>query len=100
MDSKKTKTHKEVFFSALISITGLVGCLTVIILLGAVFGGIWLDRFFGTEHTYTFILVLVSIPVSVIAMVFAARALIRRIQPELDDLKKENPAEENRDRGS
>jgi F0F1-type ATP synthase assembly protein I len=99
-EKSTTKTRKELFNTALISITGSVGCLTVGILLGAVFGGMWLDEHFGTTPTWTLILVLASIPLSVIAMVFVARVIIKRIQPEMEKDQKKKPAEENLSSGS
>lgn len=98
-DKQTPKSRKELFNTALISITGSVGCLTVIILLGAVFGGMWLDEHFGTKPTWTIILLLVSIPASVIAMVFAARVIIKRIQLDMEKHQNNNPSEENRQSG-
>ncbi len=41
-----------------------VGCLTLVIVLGAVFGGLWLDRVFDTKPLITILLVLGSVPIS------------------------------------
>jgi ABC-type dipeptide/oligopeptide/nickel transport system permease component len=100
IENPKPRTRKELFNLVLISITGSVGCITVAILLGAVFAGMWLDNHFGTKSTYTIMLLLVSIPVSVVVMVFATRAVIKKIQPDLDALNKKNPVKENRPSGS
>jgi hypothetical protein len=86
--------------TALISVTGSVGCLTVVIILGFILGGMWLDGHYGTKPTWTLILALVSIPVSVIAMIVVVRAIIKRIQPELEKGQKAHPSEENRSSGS
>lgn len=99
-DKSKPKSRKELFNTALITITGSVGCLTVVILLGAVFGGMWLDGHFGTKPTWTIILLLISIPVSVIAMVFVARAIIKHIQLDMDKHQENQPSEEIKSRGS
>jgi F0F1-type ATP synthase assembly protein I len=77
-----------------------VGCLTVVIILGAILGGIWLDNHFGTKPTWTLTLALISIPVSVLAMVLVVRMIIRHIQPDLDKDRKQQPSEENLTRGS
>jgi F0F1-type ATP synthase assembly protein I len=77
-----------------------VGCLTVVIILGAILGGIWLDNHFGTKPTWTLTLALISIPVSVLAMVFVVRVIIKHIQPDLDKDRKKQPSEENLTRGS
>lgn len=86
--------------TALISVTGSVGCLTVVIILGAILGGIWLDGHYGTKPTWTLTLALLSIPVSVVAMILVVRAIIKRIQPELEKDQKKQSSEENRSSGS
>jgi F0F1-type ATP synthase assembly protein I len=86
--------------TALISVTGSVGCLTVVIILGAILGGMWLDGHYGTKPTWTLTLALLSIPVSVVAMILVVRAIIKRIQPELEKDQKKQSSEENRSSGS
>jgi F0F1-type ATP synthase assembly protein I len=61
-------------------VAGQVGCATLIIVIGAILGGLWLDSHFGTKPTFTIALLVLSIPVSVIAMLFLARAAIGRIK--------------------
>jgi F0F1-type ATP synthase assembly protein I len=99
-DKPTSDSRKELFRTALISTAGSVGCLTVVIILGAVLGGIWLDNHFGTKPTWTITLALGSIPVSLLVMIFAVRGIIKRIQPELDKGQKKQPSEENLSRGS
>lgn len=99
-DKSTPKSRNELFKTALISVTGSVGCLTVLIILGAVLGGMWLDDHFGTKPTWTLTLALISIPLSVLVMVIVVRAIIKRIQPELDKDRKKQPSEENLSRGS
>ena len=86
--------------TALISVTGSVGCLTVVIILGAILGGMWLDGHYGTKPTWTLTLALLSIPVSVVAMILTVRTIIKRIQPELEKDQKKQSSEENRSSGS
>jgi hypothetical protein len=86
--------------TALISVTGSVGCLTVVIILGAILGGMWLDGHYGTKPTWTLTLALLSIPVSLVAMLVAVRAIIKRIQPELVNDQKKQSSEEDRSSGS
>ena len=93
-------SRKELFKTALISTAGSVGCFTVVIILGAILGGIWLDNHFGTKPTWTLTLALASIPLSVLVMVFIVRAIVKRIQPELEKESKKQPSEENLTRGS
>jgi len=57
-------------------IGGEVGCLTLIIVLLAVFGGLWLDRLFGTKPVITLTLVLASAPLSLALTFWLAKRSI------------------------
>jgi len=98
-DKSKPKSRNELFRTALISVTGSVGCLTVLIILGAVLGGMWLDNHFGTKPTWTITLALISIPLSVLVMVITVRVIIKRIQPDMEKDENTKPSEENRQSG-
>ena len=67
----------------LAGIAGQVGCLTLIIVLGAVLGGLWLDANFQTRPLFTFILLIASIPISLVAMFFVVRLATSKIKPNL-----------------
>ncbi len=64
----------------LASVAAQVGCLTLVIVLGAVFGGLWLDSRMGTKPWFTIGLVVASIPVSLGAMFFLVRLAISKIK--------------------
>ena len=64
----------------LAGIVAQVGCLTLVIVLGAVFLGLWLDGMFHTRPWFTIGLVIVSIPVSVVVMVVVARLGVSKIK--------------------
>jgi F0F1-type ATP synthase assembly protein I len=91
MDSPDTNKHnRKQYFSnlALAAAAGQVGCLTLIIVVGAVLIGLWLDSTFDTKPVLTLIFVIGSVPVSVIAMFITARAAARRLkmqQPKRED---------------
>ena len=76
-------TQQRLFRYTLIGIIGQVGCLTILIILGAVFAGLWLDRYFQTNRLITFVLVIASIPVSLLVMFFVVRAGLARLKPRL-----------------
>jgi hypothetical protein len=46
----------------LIVMIGQVGCLTLVIILASVFGGLWLDNTFGTKPVFTLALLFAGIP--------------------------------------
>ena len=64
-----------------LTVGGEVGCLTLIIVLAAVFGGLWLDNFLGTKPMITIILVLASAPLSLVLTFWIAMRAVRNIQP-------------------
>ena len=75
-DSKR----KNILSTLLIVLIGQVGCLTLVIILASVFGGLWLDKTFGTKPLFTLILLLAGIPLSVILMLVVARKTLARLK--------------------
>jgi hypothetical protein len=59
-------------------IGGEVGCITLVIVLLAVFGGLWLDNLLGTKPLFTVGLVLASAPVSLALTFWIARREINK----------------------
>jgi len=68
----------------LIVMVGQVGCLTLVIILLSVFGGLWLDNTFGTKPLFTLILLLAGIPLSVILMLSVARRTLARLKSQAE----------------
>jgi hypothetical protein len=56
---------RNILNTLLIVMIGQVGCLTLVIILASVFGGLWLDNTFGTKPVFTLALLFAGIPVSV-----------------------------------
>lgn len=74
--SSETNPWMAVFNIKALTVGGEVGCVTLIIVLVAVFGGIWLDRVFGTKPLFTIAFVLLSAPLSLaLTFVIAKRAV-------------------------
>jgi F0F1-type ATP synthase assembly protein I len=74
----------------LVVMIGQVGCLTLVIILASVFGGLWLDNTFGTKPVFTLVLLFAGIPVSVFVMLFVARKTLARLKEQAD---KEKPTD-------
>jgi len=73
--------RSQIFWNMTLAVAaGQVGCLTLIIILGAVFLGLWLDNRFDTKPIITFILLIGSIPVSLIAMLIVVKAAVSKIK--------------------
>jgi F0F1-type ATP synthase assembly protein I len=66
----------------IVGVLSQVGLLTVGIILAAVVGGMFLDSRLGTKPWFTVGLIIASVPVSLVAMVFVARAMAKKIRPE------------------
>ena len=86
------------FDSKVITVGGEVGCITLVIVIAAVFGGIWLDRVLGTRPLFTVGLVLLSAPLALVLTFWVARRATRDLQPppvtEQDNMEKEENFDE------
>ena len=86
---------QQVINLTLAGVAGAAGCLTLIIVVAAVLGGLWLDARFETRPTMTIVLVLVSIPISIAAMLILVRLATSKIKTNLDAAKKQGHSEED-----
>ena len=75
---------RSILNTLLIVMIGQVGCLTLIIILASVFGGLWLDKTFGTKPVFTLALLFAGIPVSVLVMLVVARRTLARLKDETE----------------
>ncbi len=78
--------RKNILNTVLIVMVGQVGCLTLLIILAAVFGGMWLDQRFDTKPYITITLLLAGVPLSIFSMLFFARRAISKIKSNTGDL--------------
>lgn len=63
-----------VFNLTLAAVAGQVGCLTLLIVVGALFGGLWLDSHFATKPAFTIGMMVLSVPVTLILMFWIVRS--------------------------
>jgi len=77
---KKPVSYASVGTQAL-TVGGEVGCLTLFIVLVSVFGGLWLDRIFGTKPLITVFLVVASAPVSLALTIWIAKRAVGNPTP-------------------
>ena len=76
------KNRRQYAFNlTIIGIFGQVGFLTLFIILIALFGGLWLDKTFDTKPMFTVILMVVSVPVSLVLMYKVVTWATGRINP-------------------
>ncbi len=75
---------RSILTTLLIVMIGQVGCLTLVIILASVFGGLWLDNTFGTKPVFTLALLFAGIPISVLVMLVVARKTLARLKDKAD----------------
>lgn len=75
---------KGILNTLLVVMIGQVGCLTLVIILASVFGGLWLDKTFGTKPVFTLVLLFAGIPVSVFVMLVVARRTLARLKDKAE----------------
>lgn len=78
---------RSILNSLLIVMIGQVGCLTLIIILASVFGGLWLDQTFGTKPVFTLVLLFAGIPLSVFVMLVVSRRTLARLKEQAEKEK-------------
>lgn len=76
----KKNQNPYIFNLTLTAVAGLVGLITLVIILAAVLGGLWLDNHFDTKPLYTLILVVGSMPVTLILMFVIVRKITKKIE--------------------
>ena len=80
-------------------ILGQVGCLTTIIVIAALFGGLWLDNYFHTKPLFTVGLIVVSVPVTSLMMFWIIRSASSKFakvnKPDSNPQVKEDRSSEN-----
>jgi F0F1-type ATP synthase assembly protein I len=74
------ESRRSIINTVLIVMVGQVGCLSLVIILASVFGGLWLDKTFDTKPLFTLILLFAGIPFSIVLMLFVARRTIAKIK--------------------
>ena len=77
------------FNTVLATVVGQVGCLTPVILLGALFAGLWLDRQFETKPLFTIIFIIGSAPISVFVLYRIVRTATAKLKTDNQDKNSE-----------
>lgn len=70
---------------ALASTVSQVGCVTVVVVIGALLLGLWLDSLLGTRPLLTIAFVLASIPISLYSIVRIAQSAASRARYPEDE---------------
>lgn len=80
--NRKKRNRYNIIIAVL---AGQVGCLTLLIVIAALLGGMALDAHLGTKPWLTLGLIIISIPVSIILMVIIAKKTVSKIKTSKSD---------------
>ena len=80
------------FNTILATVVGQVGCLTPVIILGALFAGLWLDRQFETKPLFTILFIVGSAPISVFVLYRIVRTATAKLKTDNQVEKSEEEA--------
>jgi len=99
-DQPEGNRKQTAYNITLAAVAGQVGCLTLVIVLLALFGGLWLDSQLDTRPMFTIGLMIISIPITLVAMIGVVRAATSRLQSSsvqkpLSDQKEETISEQH-----
>ena len=92
MTQTKQTNRQNMVYTLLVVMIGQVGCLTIVVILASVFGGVWLDNYFGTKPVFTLVLLFAGIPLSVFLMMYAARKTLVRLREKYEAEEKQTTA--------
>ncbi len=95
--SQPTNQNNNAFNMTLATVVGQVGCLTPVILIGALFVGLWLDNLLDTRPLFTIIFIVVSAPVAVVTLILIVRKATSRLKPVSTNTAKSFEEEVNRE---
>jgi F0F1-type ATP synthase assembly protein I len=72
------------------AVAGQVGCITLVIVFGALIAGLLIDRWFSTKPLFTILFMIASMPVTLYVMYRVVEGATRRIRPVVEKNKPEN----------
>ncbi len=80
-DTTPTNNTQYALNLGLAGFAGQVGCLTLVIIIGALVGGLWLDNQLGVKPLFTILFLLGSVPITIFVMFRVAMSAIAKIKP-------------------
>lgn len=104
MDQDKKATKKNgtqyAINLTLAAVASQVGCLTLFVVLAALFGGLWLDSHFQTRPMFTVGLMIASVPVTLVAMFWIVKKATSHLEPAAKQGNKNGQEDVNRGKTS
>ncbi len=93
-NSGEPSRRQKILNLTLASVTAQVGCVTLVVVLAAIFAGMWLDNRFATRPWFTVGLLIASIPLSLGLMFWIVRLAVSKIKPGSGKPRESTPKEE------
>jgi F0F1-type ATP synthase assembly protein I len=90
LKSQEKDRRQYAYNLTLAAVAGQVGCLTLVIIFGALIAGLWLDRSFATKPLFTILFMLASMPVTLYLMFRVVQGATSRIKPVIEKKNDEN----------
>ncbi|HIE24424.1 MAG TPA: AtpZ/AtpI family protein [Anaerolineales bacterium] len=75
------------FNTILMTVVGQVGCLTPVIILAALFAGLWLDQQLETKPLFTILFIIGSAPVSIFILYKIVKSATTKIKMNEENLE-------------
>lgn len=82
--------QQYVYNLTMAAVASQVGCFTLVIVFGALIGGLWIDKTFATRPLFTILLLVASMPVTVFGMFKIVQGATSRIKPVIKKNSQEN----------
>ncbi|MBT3322657.1 MAG: AtpZ/AtpI family protein [Anaerolineae bacterium] len=84
------KKYSDSRFNAIImTVVGQVGCLTPVIILVALFAGLWLDGYFETKPLFTILFIVGSAPISIFALYKIVKTATTKLKTDNENSKED-----------
>jgi uncharacterized membrane protein (DUF485 family) len=87
VDNQSNDKRQYAVNLTLAGIAGMAGVITLVIILVAMFAGIWLDKKLDSNHGFTIGFILASVPLTLVIMLSYVKAATSRIKPEQKQIK-------------
>jgi len=97
-DDQKKDRLQHAYNLTLASVAGQVGCLTMVVIIAALFAGLWLDNYFGSKPLFTLVLMIASVPLTLVLMFKIVTAATGRMTTD-QPIKPVDRPEEEKNRG-
>jgi len=82
MEPTQPKQNTEFDIYGALGVAGQVGCIGLILAIGALLVGLWLDQTFGGRRIFVVVCVIASVPINLYITLRITRRLIARVIPQ------------------